>query len=249
MTMKKKKSWKDEKSIFSIARELGYTTACFGWHHPYNRIFGNHLNYCYDHFTMIKDNSLLEALKTVPLVSQRVINKVFPGFVKEEDYNKEKYENFYKEAFKVLSDDRYDFVYIHWPFPHRPEVYNLKFDNHIDEKRGYVHNLLICDHIINRFLKEIDNENTVLIVTSDHHLRATTNAAESDNFLRDIRDSLEKRTKNLVPFIIKIPKEKSPLFYDKSFNTISLFEIIKSIMEKRIQNYQDIALYLDNISL
>ncbi|PYU93242.1 MAG: hypothetical protein DMG08_10740 [Acidobacteria bacterium] len=39
--------WSAQPNIFSAARAAGFRTAMVGWHHPYCRVIGSGLNYCY----------------------------------------------------------------------------------------------------------------------------------------------------------------------------------------------------------
>ena len=241
----KRYSWKDQKTIFSLAKDSGYRVACMGWHHRYNRLFHPYFDYCFDHFSYIRDNSLLDAIKGMPRIFVRIFNKFKKSPLFEDNYFLQKFINFKLESEKILKNKSYDFVFIHYPFPHAPTVYEMPVEDKDRSLKGYLYNLKVSDYILGHFLNNCDDENTILIVMSDHHLRASHVNATQNPFVKDIEKELKERKELLVPFFIKLPNAKKGCVYQKPFNAREIFFIVQNLIEDKIVSYEDIALFLD----
>ncbi len=198
-------SWNDKSTVISKARQLGATTAIMGIYHPYCRVFYPDYSYCSWHgintYTTQATNSVAQEM-----YSQ--LTGITPVFRRINGIRT--YEHFMERAPQVVANPTYEFIYIHAPVPHGPDIY----DEHTGEltlfntsKTGYFGNLILADRLFGKLRRSLEQaglwDSSTIFLTADHEWRFT-----------EQYDGLRIRK---LPFLIKMPNQSALFEVDTPF--------------------------------
>lgn len=155
------------------------------------------------------------------------------------------YDQISEVSEKLLADSNIAFEYIHFNFPHMPgsRLYGPAPSN-IGDLSGYEINIQSVDNVIGLLLDKIyasKNNNILLIITSDHWLRASYIAIDESKsqIHRDFRDDLIETHK--VPFIIFNKNFSNSNSFDQDVNTINIRRFIHRHYLNPYTSQQEIA--------
>lgn len=258
---RKKVSWKNQTNLFEKAYQLGYNTALVGWYHPYDRVFGKHLTYC--HVSPLGNSDERTVNPSFPLLFYntcqsfvayylQTIEKLLNIQFGETSFlTSEKTRHYYlthlEETKRVLLDERYGFVVIHWTIPHTPTIYNGDTKElTIESQRPYLDNLRLLDRTfgeVRRLLEEKGLwDSCVLAVTSDHWYKS-----DPQLYPKALQPYLKERQKKngKIPLLIKMAHSHKGLIYDKRWDGHLLHYILYEMMQGRISSPEDICHWLD----
>jgi hypothetical protein len=232
---KKPFTWGDKPTVFGEARRLGATTAIMGIYHPYCRIFYTDYSYCSWHgintYATQATNSLVREM-----YSQ--LTGITPVFRRINGVRT--YEYFLEHAPQMAADPRYDFIYIHAPVPHGPDIYNERTGELTllnTSKTGYFGNLILADRLFGKLRRSLEQANlwdsTAILLTADHEWRF------SEQY-----DGLRTRK---LPFLIKMPHQKSLIEVDTSFAPMQITkDMILDIMSGSLNRPEVVKSQLEN---
>ena len=141
---------------------------------------------------------------------------------------------FREHALRLVADDDYGLVLIHWPIPHPPFFHDRRTGLDTAANRGpvgYVDNLALTDRMLGEMLDVLDSSaigaRTSVIVTSDHWWRAS----------RSLDGVLDER----VPFIARLAGERSPVRWPDRFETVRTSELIVEVLEGRVRHVEQLT--------
>jgi hypothetical protein len=257
-------SWKNSDNLFSLAKQDGISVALLGFHIPYDVIFNSKCDYIYcDRHRMSSSNSyeifkynFSKTVKTLFYFSfQKYIEylskkKCFyaPHFTLQSIFDS--YENVKKRYFvfldktkSIIDNNHYRLCFFHWCLPHRPYFYNSKNSVFENKTHSYSDNLVLLDRTIHDIRKHMEKkklwDSSYIIITSDHQLRTYANSLTDEE-----KEICSNRKKNLIPFIVKIPNNKSFL-YNKPFHVCILKDIVLKMLKGQINNNEEFAEFID----
>jgi hypothetical protein len=252
------------ETIFNDVAKLSGHSAAAGWGHPYPRLFRDTLSTGYwvpqssYHCTKIgecvlvgfansfEDLPTFKDLSTVNLFLREdqipfVRNNFLYSFPQHAQAN-----NFVQDrARQIVSNDRIDFAFLHFPIPHGPYI---KRNN--QEGATYLEALGSVDETVTQ-LREAMQENgtwdkTTLIISSDHWWRYKFDPPHDDDWKPILRFALGDTR---IPFLIKPEGPPNALKYEKPFNTVITRYLIDAIMSGEVSTSEDIAHWLDVMAL
>jgi hypothetical protein len=152
------------KTLFSDAQRLGWTTGVVGWYNPYCRMLAGTLNYCYWRMGdgqsdgALPDHSVWQNAMA-PLVELSRGWRHQPGFAQQRHL--QDIAAITPQAEALIRDQSVKFVFIHLPVPHPPG--------------SYIDNLALADKSLGDLLATLAGtataENATVIVCSDHSWR------------------------------------------------------------------------------
>ena len=245
--------WSAQPNVFSKARQLGCNTALVGYYHPYSRIIGRHLSKClwitgsFDPMglneptmTLLKAISRILAreadrlLVSTPYVwrlglSPRSENPSETGTRSIPDHIKD-YLYVREEAGALVRDPNFQLIFIHWPVPHAPFIYDRQTGRFSpDRQTSYSDNLALVDRTVGEIRKLLEEsglwDSTILVITSDH--------------------AWERRDVSAVPFLLKLPGQKKGVPYSKRFETIMTSDLLLDLLSGKPSDPQHVVSWMD----
>jgi len=200
-------AWSSQPTLFSQAREAGFSTAVIGWYHPYCRLFRASLTTCSwtpfhatrgETFRLAQSINALARQTTPPGAQMDLLHWLgLETSTKSKQHHIKIYRQTFANALRAITDPRLDLVLIHWPIPHEPYIYNRVQQNftltHTSED-GYLDNLVLMDRTLEKIRLALEQaglaEHTTILLSSDHSWR------ESNEF--------DGKQDPRVPFLLKL---------------------------------------------
>ncbi len=222
--------WSGASSVFTESRSLGFTTALAGWYLPYCRVIGNQLDYCmsevYESVVPSGESSLWDRMRLQ-------IFTVDPLNGREQHILR--HRRILQAAKMLTADPAYNVIFIHWPVPHYPPVYDATHHRYTRAAysftKGYFQNLGLVEDSLKEVRQVMEDagvwNNATLIVTSDH---PPTDSGISD----------DKR----VPFLVKLAGQKRGVAVVEPVNTVVIAEMCLAILRKQVRNELELAAWL-----
>ena len=236
----------EQPTVFARVRNIGMKSALIGYIMPYQEMIGNQVDYVLSRRAQKADErvDLGEAMKghfkkalctTLPFALRLgLLHNLVTRREREADiYASQK---FLVEAEKVLTDNRFDFVFVHFTVPHSPFIYDRSSNNFtISPKAGYLDNLVLTDRTLGELRSAMEAadswDSTAILVTADH-------------WWRDARFFTGKKD-HRVPFILKLPGRKKGICYNQAFNNIITADLVIALLQGEITDNSSAVKWLD----
>jgi Sulfatase len=262
--------WSKEPTVFSRAYALGFNSGVAGWFLPYCRLFpfaactwepiesvlsgedygryGPLYRMAWLQFTQ----QLVEA-PGVHLLNGSIGRGLWPRFAPARTAARKhailEYKRVAQAAAGLLRNRTLDLVYIHWPAPHPLFYFDRRTaDFSVQDGPNYFDALALVDRTVAYVRTVLEQhgswDDTVLLVSSDHPLRAAvlrSAGAWSEEEARAMGD----RTCSYVPFILKMPGQRRPIRYDGAFNTVVSGDLILAILRGEVKSAENAAQWLN----
>jgi hypothetical protein len=227
--------WSNEPNIFQRAAELGVRSAVVGWYMPYCRMLKNDLASCswypYQTFPPAANSSL-----GARMVGQ--IGSLTPWSIRYDHLRS--FRAIMADAERAATDVTLDLVFVHWPVPHDPPIYD-RFSQefvvfrlrHLDD--WYPDNLALVDRALGELRTAMEKsrtwEKTTVVVTSDHSLRS----------FRTFGGRRDPR----VPLLIKLAGDKQPVQYQDHLETILIHDLILAVFRGELKEPEEVIHWFD----
>jgi len=236
--------WQDEPNIFSRAREAGVDSALAGWYHPYGRMLNNSLTECAWVEIPNAYNSKGDTLAEVTLGHLRSLvetGALSPfGQSLAVRHQVRNYRQILDAATEYVANPRLGVVFLHFPVPHTPYIYNLRtgrLDLANSPVHGYIDALALVDRTVGELRRTMEAaglwERTAVLISADHGYRGDRSVDGGP-----IAD-------HWVPFLLKLPGQHEPYEYPRHLETIRSAGLLLDILEDRILTPADAARSLD----
>lgn len=163
--------WLTYPDLFMDLAQTGLRTGVAGWYLPYCRLPAAWIAECYQ-FPLV-DTVGHSGLRTAMI---RQLQRLVPWHSRMSHIRA--YQGIRNVALAMVADPNLDFVFIHWPIPHGPGIYDsdrrqLSFRQYFGLQAEYEGNLRLVDRTIVETLSKVASsrtvsERTILVVTGDH---------------------------------------------------------------------------------
>ena len=175
-----------QQSIFADAQRAGFRTAAVGWYNPYCTLYAGAIDDCYwtnrDRFEgpMAQSQPILHnAATAIRMLERRAIsptNAAHDMCNYDVRTRLQTHIELEQHSLEVLQTDQADFVFLHLPIPHSPNIWSRIDDNYTQFcDSSYLDNLALADRVLGRFLDILQSSprwnETSLIVQGDHSWR------------------------------------------------------------------------------
>ena len=232
-------------SLFRLARAHGYNTALAGFYLPYRKVLGDQVDVCDAWSNYPEPRSLFERMEyqaaenlrfNVDPVSRMLFRPLTAHLYSS--YWLRMNRALHRDASAMLDSlPRNSLVFVHYPLPHAPYVYdthgvftgdykvrwgvarNDDEDRMLGTEAEYARHLAYLDKVLGGFMDELRRDGTyddaLVVVTSDHHWRT-----EPDTALR--RASFRR-----VPLIVKLPHQRAGGVVDDSFPNVESWHFVE----------------------
>ena len=241
--------WSTQPNVFSRVRDLGLNTALVGYHHPYGRVLAKDLVACvwvadrWDSLEM--DNpavSIPEAAFCLTVTSAGAFYYSLPfvwrfkGFSELETLLQRRgrlparltehiqnYQIVLEEAKRVSVDPTFQMVFVHWPVPHHPYIYEQARGEFSREKEtSYVDNLILTDQALGEIRSAMEKagvwDDTVVLITADHGYG---------------RDPYTSSRRGHVPFLLKLSHQREMVICPTPFFTLLIPDLILALLQEK----------------
>lgn len=240
--------WSDMPNLFKRARAAGFGTAAVGWYHPYCRVLPESFSYCtWMGFRAARPpipvlKSMAEFLQqATPPWARFDILSTF-GLVETDwdgAYHIETFKQIRDEARNLIANPDYDLVFVHWPIPHAPYIYDREKGDFSLASRShekYLDNLVLTDRTVGRLRQDLEEaglwDSTILLISSDH----AWGDAHAIDGKRDPR----------IPFLLKLAGSSEPVAYERAFDTVLTSDLLFSLLTGELSNSEDVVQWFEN---
>lgn len=237
--------WACAPSLFRDAAEAGLRSGIAGWALPYCRLYSAQADQCVWWETSIRQISKGSGFGEI-LTSQlrsTVETAVFSPFGQSAvaRHHYQTWRAMLQAAARLVGDPSLRLVFIHFPVPHSPYVYDRRsgrFDRANSLAEGYLDQLALVDWSVRELRRALEQSGlwgrTAVLLTSDHSFRS----APALGVAHDPR----------VPFVLRLPGAVSGLEYGRAFNTIVTRELAGAILRGTLTDAAQAALWLEGSS-
>lgn len=173
-------------TVFHDAQQAGWRTAVVGWYNPYCTLYGNALDSCYWNNLDRMDGDVAQddsvASNTWRPLKELAVQLYSPAAAQREscDFDVRQrlktHLDLEQHWTALLKDDQADFIFLHIPIPHSPNIWNRRRGAYAQECGGsYLDSLALADRELGLILAELKQsprwKDTTLIVQGDHSWR------------------------------------------------------------------------------
>jgi Sulfatase len=233
--------WSQQPSVFSSARELGFTTALVDWFHPTCRILSD-LSSC-EWWEMPRQfNSMGHTFwQQVPGQARSLFETtLFSAFGQSLAVRQqaETYHQIVERGIAVAGDPAYGLSFIHLPIPHGPHAYDRRtgqFTLKNSPIRGYFDSLALLDRCLGEIRKSMEADGiwdkTTVLITSDHPYRSAS--------------AIDGKTDPRIPYFLKMASQKDGFAYNRPFQTVLTHDLVLAILRGELARPEEVAAWLD----
>jgi hypothetical protein len=174
-------------TIFAEAQKAGWRTAAVGWYNPYCSAYAGTIDECYAMNLDRIDGDMSQQkgfwTNTYSPLVEMVREVKAPA---RDDRDSCTYDvrqrlatflDLQKHTEEVLKTDQADFVFLHLPVPHSPNIWSRNTDNYTNFcDSSYLDNLALADRTLGRIMATLQAsprwKDTTVIVQGDHSWRS-----------------------------------------------------------------------------
>jgi hypothetical protein len=265
-------SYPFKDDIFSIVRRRGVNIGVAGWYIPYCRLFHDSVTDCFwvpgesqlESISTSLDPPIIQSyLKTLDMFPRNLFERTpgverlgftwapigFAPIKTRAAHQIIEMDSVRQAALRFSTDAELGFVYLHFPIPHVYGIYNSA-TGHVEPGGTYLDNLQLVDKTIGELRSALEQahlwDSTAVLVGSDHSLRHTEDpfrhARDPEAAIDFIPPGVEGY---LVPFLLKLPSQQTPVHYEQPFNAVLTRELVLSILSGEISRPEQAAQWLD----
>ncbi|MEA2207106.1 MAG: hypothetical protein QOE77_3882 [Blastocatellia bacterium] len=257
--------WSTQPSVFSEARNSGYSTALIGWCHPYCDVIGGGLTTC----DVVKEKNTGDVslqssmfaqaqsmISTMPLVQpialpliQRVafINQIVTHGERQKYLVR--YQFVLNGALKAITNPDLDLIMVHSPAPHPPGIYDRATGTFsMAGDRGYLDNLALVDRTVGELRRAMELagtwDQTTVVISADHWWR-TEMWSRGPFLTKEDAELSGRKMDHRIPFVVKLAGQPEPITYDHPFNTVLTHDLLLALLRGEVSSPQTVAAWLD----
>ena len=251
-----------ERNLFSQAHAAGFNAAVVGWYLPYCRLLGSSLVSCSwqtaylqgERGASVVDLAARQALLMAyyaPSPAQPYLNSMLVTrrlLDLERSYHQDAYQQILAQARAVVVDPRLDLVFVHWPVPHAPAIYDRRRDTFdLRGESSYLDNLELADRTlgeVRRWLEEAGLwDSTVVLVSADHGWK--WDYWQTQPLWNEEEAEVAVRLDARVPFLLKLAGQRREFDYSPAFNTVLTKDLLLALLRSQLSAPEEVEAWLD----
>lgn len=246
--------WKPQMTVFAEAADAGKKTGLVGVFLPYCATHGSVIDECHDFRTARVNEGLLKktgraftiALDAVPFAFRLFLHRsVFENEI-------ERYQSTIQQASILAADPKLDLVYLHFPLPHPPGIYDrVSVRLAISQRHSYLDNLELTDAsfgIVRRAMEQAGLwQGSTVIVSADHWWRTDEVWKTAAGWTAEEQRVISGREPDhRIPFIVKLAGSERPMVYERPFNTLITRRLLMAVLNGRLSTTRDLVQLLES---
>jgi hypothetical protein len=173
-------------TVFADAQREGWRTAAVGWYNPYCTLYAGAIDDCYWMNLDLTDGGMVQGASFWQNV-YKPLRELGEQVVTPERQQRElcsdevrqrtrTYIDLEQHAAQVLQTDQADFIFLHLPVPHSPNIWSRTRDDYAQGcGSSYVDSLALADRELGSILTTLESsprwKDTTVIVEGDHSWR------------------------------------------------------------------------------
>lgn len=234
-------------TVFADAQRLGWRTAVVGWYNPYCTIYGDALDQCYAMNLDRLDGDMAQRDSFwrntySPLAS--MVREVKSPERDDRDsctYDVRQRLNTFRDlqahTLQLLKSDQADFVFLHLPVPHSPNIWSRDTDNYVTFcDSSYLDNLALADRTLGQIMAQLQSsprwKDTTVIVEGDHSWR--TYIWSNLPAWTDEDDEVSKNGFDPRPaVIIHRAGETTPVTDDTKWSLLHVHDVVEQVLHQQ----------------
>jgi hypothetical protein len=228
--------WNSNQTIFGMARRMNLNSAVIGWYLPYCRAL-NDLSVCewtpmssamnstgsgFGEILINQNRRLFETSLLSPFGQSLTVKEHVRSI-----------ESSVRHARQAVSDERLGLVFLHFPVPHPPAVYD-RFRQTMTKSNspisGYIDSLALADRVLGQLRGEMEQcglwDKTTVLVTADHSFRSSV--------------ALDGKKDPRVPYILKLAGQSRGERYDRLFHTVRTRALLEAILSGKLHSPEQV---------
>jgi len=174
------------QTVFHDAQQNGWRTAVVGWYNPYCGIYGDAIDQCYwmnlDSVAGVMAQrdpfwrNVTSPLQQLARETESPARTAQDACSDDVRHHRNSYVDLQQHTVQLLQTDQADFVFLHMPVPHTPNVWSRGKHQFTDTcGSSYLDNLALADRTLGNLLHTLEAsprwKDTTLIVEGDHGWR------------------------------------------------------------------------------
>lgn len=235
------------QTIFADARKQGWRTAAIGWYNPYCTLYDGAIDDCYwmnlDKFDapMAQGASRWKNIwLPLKVTGEAVVRPAQASdFLCSFDVRQRRktYIDLEQHTAQLLHDDQADFIFLHLPIPHSPNIWDRKANTYTRQcGSSYIDNLALTDRELGNILSTLQSsprwKDTTLIVEGDHSWR--TYIWEGQSSWTDEDDAVSSSVFDPRPaMIIHQPGQTRPQVNATPWSILHLHDVLEQIIHSQ----------------
>ena len=249
--------WSEQPNLFTRARAMGIDSALIGWYHPYCRVIGDDVSRC--RWYAIEKGvpptagenirlQTVQVLRSIPGVGH--LHAVTDGRERARSrvlWHARQYGAIRDEALQAAADGRFGLVFVHFPIPHNPFIFDRATRSMRSDRGGsYTDNLALVDLTLEELRATLQKtglwDRTALIITSDHWYRRP-GWKERDPAVFPKIGKADHR----VPLILRLPGQHTPVIDPRPVLAIASHELALAILRGDLKTSADLERVLTGL--
>ena len=239
-------AWNEAPNVFDRARKLGFNTGLVGWYHPYGRVLNRSLTKCYwiaqslgpgieEPFrprTLLSEMWMRARMQFSDLPLAGRLRGLSP-LVYDRREKIEQFSYLLDRSIEMVTDPNIGLVLLHLPIPHPPAIYNRSRGAvAVDGSIGYLDGVAQADATLGTLRRKMEEtgqwERTAVLISADHGWR--TNVWRGGAEWTPEEEAFSHSDTSGIPFLLKLPQQRSWVFYDRPFGTLVTQGLILDIL-------------------
>ncbi|MFI5386410.1 MAG: hypothetical protein ACHQ50_09850 [Fimbriimonadales bacterium] len=227
-------SFREQRTVFADAEEMGARTALVGFHIPYGRIIGKQVSECdwwqWPNQFRSGESAVVSALRSFAFVPSKPFTTRLSAARQIENHIEEM-----NAAKRVACDPGFRLAFLHFVPPHQLGMYDPASAEYTVSKilahNWYFDNLALADASFRQLRRAMEQAGTwdtsLVIVTADHSWRL----AGSNGY----------RVYPRIPFLCHLPSASSRILVPGRMNTLCTYDLVLAYLSGRIGSPQALA--------
>ncbi len=248
-------SFSERDTIFADAHSLGWTTGVAGWYNPYCRLLPHVLDRCVWVYSEPLHSDLAGGLSTRKSIVENMaammprslrLNSVMHVATDDRiQTHIDDYVSVMAQTRDLIQDSRIRFVFIHFPIPHPPGIYD-RVHYVIRNGGSYLDNLVLADRTLAALRAAIQSTpaaaNTTLIVSSDHSWRPWVWQPLKEEEARVTHGgTFDSR----AVLMVHLPGQDTSQVISKPVSELIAHDIVESLLRGQTSTPTDLAALVD----
>jgi hypothetical protein len=240
-----------QDTIFGDAKKQGWRTSAVGWYNPYCTIYGDSIDDCYWMNLDRIDGNMSQLASfwsnTYEPLKQVVREVKAPSRADRDTCTYDVRQrlktaiDLQQHTYSMLRDDQSDFVFLHMPIPHSPNIWSRIEDNYTTFcDSSYLDNLALADKVLGRMMQILRAsprwDDTTVIVEGDHSWRTwiwQNLPAWTDEDDAEARHGFDPHP----AMIIHQPGQTTPLTNDRPWSILNVHEVLEQTVKGQPVTY------------
>ena len=246
--------WNPQMTVFAEAADAGKKTGLVGIFLPYCATHGRVITECHDFRTAQTNEGLLKKIRRALMIALDAVPFAFRLFLHKSVFENEieRYQFTIHHASVLAADPKLDLVYLHFPLPHPPGIYDRAAGRlAVSPQHSYLDNLELTDAsfgIVRRAMEQAGVwQSSTVIVTADHWWRTDEVWKAAAGWTAEEQRIIAGRAPDhRIPFMVKLAGKEPSMVFEHPFNTLVTRRIVMALLDGRLSTTRDLVQLLDS---